>query len=193
MAQIWRVVCTWTGGKIGTGYTNLFFNAGTSTVQACADAARAFFSTAYSVGFLLPTGVSISFPSVVDTIEATNGQLTSNTPITPPGVLTGTGTGGYAAVAGACVTWRTGIFVNGRRIRGRTFLVPAAATALQSDGTIDDGFRTNIVNAATALVAAAPEFIIWRRPTSAAASDGETALVAAGTVTDQTAFLSSRR
>ena len=193
MAQIWRVTATWTGGKIGTGFTNFFFSVNASTAQLSADAMRKFFSDSYSIGAFLPTGITISFPSVVDTIEATNGQLTSNTPITKPADIVGSDGTRYAAVAGACATWRTGDFVAGHRVRGRTFLVPVGGGALQSDGTLDSTFLGFVTGAGATLVAAAPEFVIWRRPSSTAAANGSTHIVAACTVSDKTAYLTSRR
>lgn len=193
MAQIWRVTATWTGGRIGTGFTNFFFNTGASNQQGAADAMRTFLSSSYSAGGKLPNGCLITFPTVVDTIEATNGQLLSTTPITQPVQITGSDTGPYAAVAGACVTWRTGDFVGGKRVRGRTFLVPVGALGMQNNGTLDDNTVTAIVAAGTALVAAAPEFVIWRRPTSVGAANGSTHLVAAATCSDRAAYLTSRR
>lgn len=193
MAQIWRVVVTWSGGKIGTGYTNMFFNTGVSTAQAAADAAREFWRAGTSIGGALPAGVTLAFPAVVDTIEATNGQLTSNTSITAPAAITGADATAYSAVSGACVTWRTGEFVNGRRVRGRTFIVPLGGASYQTDGTLGASFLGTLNTAITALVAAAPEFCVWRRPTGPGAADGSSHVVAAGTVTDQASFLSSRR
>ena len=56
---MWRVRATWQGGNIGTWFTNLFFEGGVSTAQAAADAARAFFNTAYGSGGMLPNlGIS---------------------------------------------------------------------------------------------------------------------------------------
>lgn len=193
MAQIWRVTTTWTGGAIGTGFTNMFFSVNAGTAQTAADACRSFFFTALGSGGQLPSGITLTFPAVVDTLEATNGQLTSNTPITPPVVINGADSGAYAAVSGACVTWRTGDFVGGHRVRGRTFLVPLGATGWQNNGTLATSTVSTIATAVTALVAATPEFVVWRRPTSVAAADGSTHIVAAGTVSDKAAFLTSRR
>lgn len=193
MAQMYRVITNWSGGKIGTGFTNMFFTAGVSTQQACVDAVRAFFSSSYSVGAGLPTGVVLSWPATVDTIEATNGELTDTVGVTAPAVVTGSDSSRYAAVAGACVSWRTGAFVGGRRVRGRTFLVPAGGQMLQADGTIDTTFIGFIQSAANTLIAAAPELTVWHRPTSHAAANGSQHPVAAATISDQTAFLSSRR
>ncbi len=193
MPQLYRVVAEWTGGRVGTGYSNLFFASGVSTQQACADAVRAFFSSSYSVGAGLPVGVQIQVRGVVDTIEETNGELTDSTSVTTPAVIAGSDSSRYAAVAGACVTWRTGDFVAGRRVRGRTFLVPVGGQMLQADGTLDTTFLGFINTAAAALIAAAPELRVWRRPSGPGASDGSSHLAASGLCSDKTAFLTSRR
>jgi hypothetical protein len=194
MVNIWRVTATWGGGKIGTGYTNLFFTGGIGTVQQAADSARAFLQTAYSsaAGFL-PSGISISFASGVDEVDPANGELVTTLPITAPITITGGDTGVYAAVAGACVTWLTQGVITGKRVRGRTFLVPMGAGGLQNDGTLSTAGQTAIQNAANTLIAAAPEFCIWRRPTSKAANNGSSHAVLAFRVQDKTAFLTSRR
>jgi hypothetical protein len=194
MVNIWRVTADWSGGKIGTGFTNLFFTGGVSTAQASADAARAFFNTAYSTaGGALPTGISIGFRSGVDEIDPANGELVTTLPVTAPATITGADTGVYAAVAGACITWLTQGVLIGKRVRGRTFLVPVGANYLQNDGTLSTLAQTNINNAAAALIAAAPEFCIWRRPKSKVLGGGSSHAVLASRLQDKTAFLTSRR
>lgn len=193
MSQLYRVVCDWSGGKIGTGFTNLFFTAGVSTPQLCADAARKFFADALSLGAYLPTGVNINFRSSVDVLEASNGELTQPVAVTAPLPIAGADPGRYAAIAGACVTWRTGDWVNGHRVRGRTFLVPLGQTGLQTDGTLDTTLLSITNAAAATLIAAAPEFVVWRRPTSHEAADGSAHIVGTGVCSDKTAYLSSRR
>jgi hypothetical protein len=193
MATMWRVTADWSGGKIGTGFTNHYFTGGTSTPQQCADATKAFFSSALSVGNALPTGVAIAFRASVDAIEATDGGLVTSLPVTAPGTITGSGTGPYAALAGSCVTWRTGDFLNGRRVRGRTFIVPLSGPSFQADGTIDTTILGFINTAAAGLISAAPEFLVWHRPTSKGATDGSQHVVTSGTAADKAAFLTSRR
>lgn len=193
MAQVWRVTVDWSGGKIGTGFSNMFFNTGVSTAQVAADAVRKFFSDSYSIGAGLPTGVTLNFRPIVDTVEATNGEQTSTTAVVAPAPVVGSDSTRYAAVAGACVTWRTGEFINGHRITGRTFLVPVGGGVLGTDGTLDTTFLGFINTAAAALVASPTEFVVWRRPTAPAATDGTTHLIAAGTCRDKTAYLTSRR
>jgi len=192
--NIWRVTATWSGGKIGTGFTNMFFTGGIATVQQAADAARAFLQTAYSSGAgFLPLGINIAFAAGVDEIDEQTGELVTTLPVTAPLPVTGVDTGVYAAVAGACVTWLTQGVLAGKRVRGRTFLVPMGAGGLQNDGTLSTAEVSAINTAASNLIAAAPEFTIWRRPTSKAAANGSSHPVLAFRVQDKTAFLTSRR
>jgi hypothetical protein len=193
VASLWRVVVDWSGGKIGTGFSNLYFTGGVSTPQICADSVRTFFSSAYNANTSLPTGITISFRSTVDVVEETDGSLANQLPVTAPGSLTGADSKVYAALAGSCVTWRTADFHNGRRVRGRTFLVPLGGNALQSDETIDNTQLGFINTAAASLVSAAPELVVWRRPTAVGATDGTHSVVISGTSADRACYLTSRR
>ena len=192
--QLYRVTALWSGGKIGSGFTNMFFTAGISTAQLCADAVRSFLFTCYGAGgAALPAGVTINFQAGVDTLDDDTGQLVTTTPITAPLPITGSDNTAYAAVAGACVTWLTQGVITGKRVRGRTFLVPMGGSGLQSDGTLATQKVTDINTAAQALISAAPEFTIWRRPSSVSAADGSAHPVLAFRVQDKTAYLTSRR
>jgi hypothetical protein len=191
--SLWRVVADWTGGKIGTGFSNIYFTGGTSTPQACADATRAFFGSALVTGSNLPTGVNINFRSTVDVVDSMTGHLSNQLPVTAPAAVSGGGTARYSALAGSCVTWRTADFLNGHRVRGRTFLVPLDGGAMQADGTIDNTALGFMNTAAAALVAAAPELVVWHRPTAPAATDGAYYVVVSGTAADKSAYLTSRR
>lgn len=193
MADLWKVVANWSGGKIGTGFSNMYFTAGIGTAVQASDAARKFFSDAFSIGAMLPTGVTISFNSGVDSIDEATGELVTTTPVTKPADVVGSDSSRYAAVAGGCVTWLTGGVIDGNRVRGRTFLVPCGGGALQSDGTLDSTFVGFVNTAAAALISAAPEFTIWHRPESVAAGGGSGHPVLAFRVADKTAYLTSRR
>lgn len=193
VADLWKVTAKWTGGSIGSGFSNFYFTAGVGSAQQAMDAARKFLSDSYSAGAGLPAGVNISFDPIVTVLAETNGQISNVLAVTAGITITGSDTTRYAAVAGACVTWRTGIYLGGRKVRGRTFLVPLGGLALQNDGTVDTTFLGFINNAAAALVAAAPELVVWKRPSGPAAVDGVGVPVIGGTCSDKTAFLSSRR
>lgn len=193
MADMWRVTVAWSGGKIGSGFSNLFFDGGGSDPQAAADAVAAFFKTAYGNGVNLPNGVTLTFPSVVTDINEVTGQMGGQVGVTASSPLTGGDASSYAALAGACVTWITNGFYNGRRLRGRTFLVPCGGNGLQSDGTLSSNFRTACQTAAAALIGASVDLMVWRRPTNQTAADGAKDPVIGSQVTDKAAFLTSRR
>lgn len=191
---LWRVTARWAGGAIGSGFSNFYFLDGTSTAQAAADSARAFLFSAYGAAqALLPTGISISFTAGVDVLDVVTGALQGTVAITPPANVTGSGTGAYAAPAGACVTWLTGGVVNGHRLRGRTFLVPMTGAAFENDGTLSATTLSSINSAATSMISAAPDFAIWHRPAAGGAGGGGATAVAAFRVADQAAVLTSRR
>lgn len=129
-------------------------------------------------GGLGPVGI---FPSgFTATIETSGDIINSGT-----GAIEGTwtaptiapsGSGGsaqYAGPAGATVTWVTNTVADGSRIRGRTFLVPGAASAFQDDGTLIPSIVAGIKTVADAFVAAtAPTFVVWHRPRLARAATG---------------------
>jgi hypothetical protein len=92
------------------------------------------------------------------------------------------------------VTWTTATFVHGRRLKGRTFLVPLESGCFAPDGSLDDGTRTLLQAAVDTLVTSGEDhFVIWHRPTTVGGSDGLTGDVVAGTIRDRGAVLTSRR
>ena len=127
---MYRVQFQWNGFTGAPGFTNMFYDDSTGTAQQAADITRTFL-----VGCLtaapasLPSGCSLVGPTSVDTVEPGTGTLVFTTPVTQPAQINGTAAGNFASSTGACVTWLTAGIVNGHRVRGRTFLVPLAATA----------------------------------------------------------------
>jgi hypothetical protein len=194
MPLLWRVTTKWTGGQIGSGFTNMFFNEGVSTAQAAADAVKSFFQTSFGISSdFLPAGVVINTATAVDVLEPTTGVQLTTLPVTGASTMTGTATGNYAAPAGACVSWVTSGFIAGHRVKGRTFMIPLAANGLENNGTLSSAIQGQLNTAAAALIASAPEFVIWHRPSSAAAGDGATFVVLAHRLQDKVAMLTSRR
>lgn len=194
MANIYRVTFTWNGFTGAPGYTNMFYDDSTGTAQQAADATRTFL-----VGCLtqapatLPTGVNLTGPTSVDTVEPGTGTLVFTTPITQPAQINGTASGNFASSTGACITWLTAGIVNGHRVRGRTFLVPLAPTAFTSTGGLAAAYQTSLAAACTTLLAASPDLVVWRRPDSQAAGGGGTNIVLAARVPSKSAVLTSRR
>lgn len=91
----------------------------------------------------LPNGTTVSLGTVTE--EGTQREIV---PTFAP--VLGTGTGNSPQALCAVVTWKTSIAA--RRGRGRTFFGPLNTGTIQSDGTLNDTFRANLVAAAGALV-----------------------------------------
>jgi len=91
------------------------------------------------------------------------------------------------------VNWRTNDYRFGRRIRGRTFMVPLNSNAYEGDGTLSTAARGDLQTFADTMVSGTggAEFGVWSRPRNGAG--GVFATVTSGTVPDMAAVLRSRR
>jgi hypothetical protein len=140
------------------------FYADETITQAAIDSLRAFFN---GCGALLPTGLTIQVPSSGDIIDQGTGSLTGAWSVaTTPTVVTGSGgTGVYAGNAGAVIHWLTPDLFGGRRLRGRSFLVPLIGTAYENNGSLSSATISAISGAATTFLAAVPGmWNVWHRP-----------------------------
>lgn len=162
MADMMRFNCAWQNWPGSPGVSTFYAEAG-ADVSTVTDALRAFFN---SLATLIPLSLTIQVPSNGDIISDANGAITGawsdGTPVT---VVTCSGAGAYAGNAGAVVHWLTTGVVNGRRVRGRTFLVPLIGSAYESNGSIATAALATINGAAATLVAAiGTNMLIWHRP-----------------------------
>lgn len=124
----------WSGARIGSGASVM--HAGTdepSTILAQAFAAKVntFFG---AIAKYLPNVITIQFPNEVKVFEG-NGTLIGVETITAPPQVNATGTAPFINGAGGCVRWNTGAVAGGRRIVGRTFIVPMVSDAFQTGNT----------------------------------------------------------
>ena len=183
-----RVTALWTGVAGLPGYTRLSFNGALdeAAATACANRVRAFFD---NIKGLLPPGVVISFSEVAQVFNA-GGQLTGEVAVVPPPAVAATGTGAFAAPVGAVVQWITGVFINGRRVRGRTFLVPLASSAFAVDGTPGSTTLATIGGAANTLQNGVPALVIAG---GIGEGGGYEVPVTGASVPDRAAVLRSRR
>lgn len=203
MANVLRVKSRWSGFSGAPGYTLLHFRDFTGTApdngdptaaQATAAVARTktFFEAIRST---LPNSVSIQVESEVEVIEDTTGQLTNTFAATPVTVTVGSGGTDFAGPIGAVINWRTTAVRNGRRVRGRTFLVPLRGLSFDATGALGATSRTTLVNAATALAdtTGSPDLGVLARPSSTGATDGQWHPVSGASVPSMAAVLRSRR
>lgn len=193
-----RVTARWTGFSGAPGYSNFFFSSGFldggllgDEAQALADRVADAFR---DMDILFPDPVRISIEPEVPVIDSDTGVIQSFNTISPPTVVEGSGTSGeFAGPAGAVVTWRTGDVRGGRRIRGRTFLVPLRTFAYEDDGTLTELAMSNLRAFANTLMGGDldGDLGVWSRPVGG--SGGVFATVTGYTVPDMVAVLRSRR
>lgn len=200
MADLLRVSMKWSGFTGAPGYTNFHFRDFSTTGSPTAadaisatDRVESFIGTIKS---LLPNVVNLAVEGDCAVISAETGNLVTVYNGAPAAAQVGTGgVGAYAAPVGAVVTWRTSVVRNNRRIRGRSFIVPTAATAQSTDGSLASTAATTLSTAAAALIdqTGTPDLCVWARPTGPGLSDGTFGIVESFSVPDIMAVLRSRR
>jgi hypothetical protein len=182
-----RLVVEWSGPPVkGNAVTVLHFADDEAAVSAVV------WSVFQDAKALFTTGTTITIPDNGDVIDPVTGTLTG-TWSEGGGPLTtvGTSAGNAAAGVGASITWLTGGIVNGKRVRGRTFIVPMYSNLYEADGTLSSGAVTLLNAFGTDLVAGG--LSVWHRPTGPGTADGSEHLVTGFRLRDKVAFLSSRR
>nr|CRY94144.1 hypothetical protein [uncultured prokaryote] len=86
--------------------------------------------------------------------------------------------------------WRTGNYVDGRELRGRSF-IPGLSTTNLVGGEVRDTARVTAANAADALAKSSQGFCIWKRPKEG--SPGSIGTVKTGDAWREMAVLRGRR
>lgn len=153
---------------------------------------------------LMPASVSIKTENSGDTLNDATGDLVGSWSIAPTTGVVGVSTDVYAAPSGAAITWLTQTITAGRRLKGRTFVVPLAGTNYQNDGTLNAAAIVAILNRAQMFVdAQVGNAVVWHRPFAGSAATatrparpatvGSNGVITACRVTDKVAILTSRR
>lgn len=188
-----RITARWTGFPGGPGYSNFFFAGGgglISDAQQCVERVRDAFT---EVAGALAANVVINIEPEVSIIDSDTGITSDFVNVEPGTPILSAGVGSYSGPTGAVINWRTNDLRGGRRIRGRTFLVPLANTAFADDGTLNSGAMLVLNNFANELrgVDFDSELGVWSRPVGGAG--GVFATVVNHTIPDMAAVLRSRR
>jgi hypothetical protein len=145
---------------------------------------RAFFAF---MSDLLPTDVNITVSGTGDLVDDTTGLVVGGYSGADAGVVVGADAGPYSAPTGLCITWNTGVVLGGRRLRGRTFLVPIGGTSYDGTGTILDGRLAVARVAAGNLIASGIDLSILSRVNHTSMP------VTTATIADRAAVLRTRR
>lgn len=187
----------WSGFSGAPGYSNFHFGQGFldgglfgDEAQAVAQRVADAFDAMKTV---LPAGVRINIEPSVQIFDEGSGVLEDFAEIDPIEEIRGGTQVDYAGPVGAVVNWRTNDVRAGRRIRGRTFLVPLASEYFDNAGSLTTTARQWVQSFANAMIGneLQGDFGIWARPINGAG--GVFATVTSGTVPDLSAVLRSRR
>lgn len=181
---MYRVRTVFTGIQGSPWLSTMYFDSlGAGTAQQAVSAVGTFWG---ALDNFMGAGVAWATEADVADINSTTGQPEDVTSTTPS---TGAGSGGadlLPAATQGLIQWRTGVFANGREVRGRTFIPGLMETA--STGGPSGTFASAAPTAAAALIADANStLIIWSRANSSFAP------VTSGTLWTSFAVLRSRR
>lgn len=191
--DILRITARWSGFSGAPGYSNFFFAGGGGLIgdqNQVADRVRSAF---VFVGSILPAGVSIAIEPEAAVIDSDTGVVNDFRAVDQEDALVGAGSGGHSGASGAVINWRTADLRGGRRIRGRTFLVPLAGNAYETNGTLTTSALDALRLFGNTMVGGDldSEFGVWSRPTGG--SGGVFATATGFSVPDKAAVLRSRR
>lgn len=201
--DILRVTARWSGFSGAPGYSAFHFSSDAGfwdggifgdEAQIAAEAAASRVRSAFSeMNTRLPEGVTVSIEPGVEVIDSDSGEIQGMIDLENNYSITGAGNGGYAGPAGVVVNWRTNDYRFGRRIRGRTFLVPITTVSYQDDGTITTNALEFFRDFGTTMIGSGggPTFGVWSRPRNG--SGGVFATAVSSNVPDMVAILRSRR
>jgi hypothetical protein len=213
MTELLRVKLRWSGFVGAPGFSVFHFrdyNVGgdgnpitQESAAAAAGRVRNFFN---GTKFLFPNTVTFHVENDVEVIEDTTGEITGFLSAgNPADVIGEAGVNvGYSAAVGAVINWRTNAVRRGRRVRGRTFLVPLSSSCYENNGSLNASCLTALNTAAAGLTtttAQEPELGVYARPHRTRNTDGSWTTVPDGewsfatsfNVPDMTAVLRSRR
>lgn len=190
MTSLMVQTAVWTGFAGAPGYSTFRHRiTGTeaNAAQAGHDDVWNFFT---ALNTLLPSDVDVTVDPVVTIHDSDTGENTGEVVVgTPTGVVSGNNLGNWSGQVGAAIEWETGTYINGRRLRGRTYLVPLGGFS-DDDGTVSGGAVTTIMTAAANIVNSPQDFIVWHRPVGGLG--GQSWTIASALVRDHAYILRSR-
>lgn len=201
--DILRVTLRWNGFAGAPGYSNFHFAAdpgfwdggflGDDAKAAANSAVARVAEGTLQIGPSVPASVSFSVEPEVLVIDSDTGEIQGQIQRDPVSLGGPSGSGGYSAASGAVINWNTSDYRAGRRIRGRTFMVPLSSASYDAEGTLSTAALEDMRGFADALIGdgGQPELGVWSRPRNGAG--GVFATVVSASVPDKVAVLRSRR
>ena len=147
---MWRVDTSTAGLGGAPFYTQMFFDDGVGVPSDVVDAVVAFWEALDTV---IVNELTMTVEGVVAVVDETTGMITGVVSTGSGAGVVGTSVGEPAALATqGLIQWQTGDYVNGRQIRGKTF-IPGVATSAVQAGKPTAGYQAALNTAANALIA----------------------------------------
>ena len=197
MTVMLRVRTVMTGWAGGPGLNTVYWRPGTgggSTADAtdCAARVRAALN---AIAGVFPSSVTLLTSPTCDAIEDTTGALVGTFTGAVPALVAGSGGAIVTAPATAILVRQdTGVVVNGKRLRGRWFISPLDANAVNSSGEANATDRATINTAFNAMLVGGGTLsfpVVWHRPGPLGA--GTSAPIVLASCNTTLAVLRSRR
>ena len=166
MIRLRAVGTGWTGGP---GLVTAYFDPGVAAIDAALITGvtgrfRAFFDAWKN---LYPAAIGWTVSPLADVLNPATGALIGQQAAgAVPSIVVGTGAGSIGpAFASIVAQWKTGTYINGRRLSGRTYCGPLASAYTDSPQP-EGGALAAVANGQNALLASAggPLSVIWHRP-----------------------------
>lgn len=187
---MYRVRTSLTGVQGSPWLSTMYFDVAGGTAQDAADAVGVFWT---AMDNSMVSAVQWATEAEVAQVNASNGNLVMVHATTPASGTGASATEVLPIATQALIRWRTGSIVNGREVRGRTF-IPGLVEANNDSGSPTSTLVTNYSAAAAALIADANStLVVWHRPTTPGGSDGSKHDVVTGSMWTEFAVLRSRR
>lgn len=165
---ICRVTTTMTGFSGAPGYWRHYFKdisglVGPAMPQLCVDRVR---DAVLAAGALFSSSVTYNVSGLVDEIDESTGQITGQDSVTGRVQIGGAAGGLGPIVVGLVAQYNTNDFVNGRRIRGRSFLNPIRSfyTASSAPQATELGLASAFASALDNPGATTVRFGVYTRP-----------------------------
>lgn len=182
-----RVRTVFTGVQGTPWYSNFYFGGNTEGEAAAASVATDAFWGRLAPNMCTPLVWEVE--QDVPTINATTDEITENFVVAPQGGAAVNSNPAMPLAAQALLRWRTGDYVAGRELRGRTS-IPYLANAYVTDGRPSAILLSSLTAAATSLLsesAGAGGFAVYSR------THHQWSLVNAGTPWTEFSVMRSRR
>lgn len=193
MSAIQRVQVQWTGFQGAPGYSVLhnFTSGDPQGGNLFHDAVDAMFRAMSPV---ITSDVVLQVEDEWQILESSTGVLEGVEATTNPKTdINAGGIGAYSTPVGAVINWGTDTIRNGRRLRGRTFVVPLVGSAFGSDGQLTTDAQSTLQGAVTGFIGTfGIEPIVFGRP-GPLGNDGVFGPITSGRVPRLAAILRSRR